>query len=136
MMQDPHSSMTDISAKRRLYEQALLNNGHDIAGRDIPVARLLAVAPTDAQAREVAVNGAAWTTGSYAKQPLAMRKQAGESSPVERYVNDVILWGSPERVIDELRRCQAEHQLDNLIIAPLSRQTFELFTETVLPEFA
>ena len=43
---------------------------------------------------------------------------------------------SPARVIDELHRYEAEHQLSNLIVAPLSRQTFELFTEAVLPEFA
>jgi alkanesulfonate monooxygenase SsuD/methylene tetrahydromethanopterin reductase-like flavin-dependent oxidoreductase (luciferase family) len=135
MMQDPHSSMADISTKRVLYEKALADNGHSVSDRDIPVARLLAVAPTDQQAKEVAVNGAAWTTGSYAKQPLAMRKQTNEASPVDRYVDNVILWGSPERVVDELHRYEADHRLDNLIIAPLSRQSFELFTESVLPEF-
>ncbi len=134
MMQDPHSSITDISAKRALYDQALADNGHHLADRDIPVARLLAVAPTDLQAKEAAVSGAEWTTGSYAKQPLAMRKQADEASPVDRYVNDVILWGSPARVRDEILRYESDHGLDNLILAPLSRQTFDLFTEAVLPE--
>jgi hypothetical protein len=38
-------------------------------------------------------------------------------------------------VVDELHRYEADHRLDNLIIAPLSRQSFELFTESVLPEF-
>ena len=133
IMQDPHSSMADIVEKRHLHRQALIDNGHNPARQDIPVARLLAVAPTDAQAREVAIKGAAWTTDSYAKSPLSMRKQANESSPVERYVHDVILWGSPARVAEELYRYRDEHDLDNVIIAPLSNQSFELFTDEVLP---
>lgn len=138
MMQDPHSSMNDISAKRALYHQALEDNGHSGDNRDIPVARLLAVAPDEAQAREVAMNGAAWTTGSYAKRPLSMKKPhkkaSREPSPVDRYVNEIILWGSPDRVVDELKRYESEHQLNNLIVAPLSRQSFDLFTDSVLPK--
>ena len=134
MIQDPHSSMADISEKRNLYNNGLRNSGHDLAGRDIPVARLLAVAPTDEKAKNVAENGAAWTTGSYAKRPLSMNEATRQPSPVDRYVNDVILWGSPARVVDELKRYESEHQLQHLIIAPLSRQTFDLFTEEVLPQ--
>ena len=35
-------------------------------GREIPVARLLAVAPTDAEAEDIARLGASWTVGAYA----------------------------------------------------------------------
>ena len=62
-----------------------------------------------------------------------MRKQADEVSPVDRYVNDIILWGSPARVVDELHRYQSDQGMDNIIIAPLSNQSFHLFTEEVLP---
>lgn len=134
MMQDPHSAMADISEKRVLYKNALIENGHDSGNRDLPVARLLAVAPNEKQARQVAENGAAWTTGSYAKRPLSMQAKPDEPSPVDRYVNDIILWGSPEKVVDELLRYESDHELGNLIIAPLSRQSFDLFTESVLPQ--
>ncbi len=133
MMQDPHSSMADIQVKRDLYRNALSQNGHSANGRELPLTRLIAVAPTDAEAEDVARRGAAWTTGSYAKEPLAMQKQANEASPVERYVNDIILWGSPERVADELRGYEADRGIDSLIIAPLSNQSFDLFTEQVIP---
>ena len=133
IMQDPHSSMTDIIAKRQVFEAALMDNGHKVGGRDIPVARLLAVAPTDEQAKEVAIRGAQWTTGSYMKNPLAMKTEDGEMNPVARYVNDVILWGSPETVVEKLQQYEAENHLNYLLCSPLSNQTFDLFTDEVLP---
>ncbi|MEM7018430.1 MAG: LLM class flavin-dependent oxidoreductase [Pseudomonadota bacterium] len=133
IMQDPHSSIDDISSKRKLFEDELLANGHPIGGRDIPVARLLAIAPTDEQAKEVAIKGAQWTTGTYVKNPLEMKSQSGEVHPVERYVNDIILWGSPETVADKLLQYEAENKMNYLLCSPLSNQSFELFNEEVLP---
>jgi alkanesulfonate monooxygenase SsuD/methylene tetrahydromethanopterin reductase-like flavin-dependent oxidoreductase (luciferase family) len=133
IMMDPHSSMADIVTKRALYDATLTNNGFDPAGRDIPVARLLAVAPTDEQAKQVAMSGAQWTTGSYTKNPLALKKQEGESDPVQRYVDDVILWGSPGKVADLLMQHEEENQLGYLMCAPLSNQSFQMFNDEVLP---
>jgi alkanesulfonate monooxygenase SsuD/methylene tetrahydromethanopterin reductase-like flavin-dependent oxidoreductase (luciferase family) len=131
MMMDPHSSITDIHDKRQLYDAALIEHGFDATGRDIPVARLLAIAPTDEEARVVAEAGAAWTLGGYAK-PIASA-MTGERDPVTRYVEDVIIWGSPERVADQLLEFEAEKQLGYLLCSPLSQQTFTLFNEAVLP---
>jgi len=125
--------MADIVAKRELYEAALARNGHQVGDRDIPVARLLAVAPTDEQAREVAIRGAEWTTGSYVKNPLRMKAQPDEMSPVERYVNDVILWGSPARVADKLKEYEETQGLNYLLCSPLSNQSFTMFNDEVLP---
>lgn len=133
IMQDPHSSMDDIIAKRGLYDRTLADNGHPTTDRDIPVARLLAIAPTDAQAKEVAIRGAQWTTGSYMKNPLAMQAENGEVNPVARYVNDVIVWGSPETVTEKLSQYEADGNLDYLLCSPLSNRSFELFTDEVLP---
>ena len=46
IMMDPHSSHTDLAAKHALYRRTLAGQGHSIHGREIPMARLLAVAPT------------------------------------------------------------------------------------------
>ncbi len=133
IMQDPHSSITDIAAKRGMYEDALSANGFESSGRDIPVARLMAIAPTDAQAEEVARKGAEWTTGSYAKNPLALQAQPGEVDPNQRYVDEVILWVCPERVADQLKQYEEEYGMNYLLCSPLSNQSFTMFNEEVLP---
>jgi alkanesulfonate monooxygenase SsuD/methylene tetrahydromethanopterin reductase-like flavin-dependent oxidoreductase (luciferase family) len=129
IMMDPHSSMADIAAKQGVYRESLIAAGHHADGRDTPVARLLAVAPTEEAAREVAASGAGWTTGSYAKGgPMK-----GQADPVARYVNDVIMWGTPERVADQIIAHREEGSLNYLLCAPLSRQSFTLFNDEVLP---
>jgi luciferase family oxidoreductase group 1 len=145
ILMDPHSSHVEIARKRAFYREQLEAHGHSIEGREIPIARLLAIADSDAEAREVARQGAAWTVGSYAgpkagsfdlRSPAA--RAAGTepaADPVERYLQGVILHGTPDRVAGELERLREELPLDSLMCAPLSHRTFELFTEKVLPRF-
>ena len=127
---DPHSSHEDIGKKRQQYAADLKESGFSPEGRTIPVARLLAIAPTDAEAKEVARAGAQWTVGSYAK---GMRNAAGKD-PVERYVDDVVVHGTPERVAEQLLELQQTIGLDYLLCAPLSQESFVLFNEEVLPK--
>jgi alkanesulfonate monooxygenase SsuD/methylene tetrahydromethanopterin reductase-like flavin-dependent oxidoreductase (luciferase family) len=108
------------------------------------------VAPTDAEAREVARRGAQWTVTAYAnpaRRAMVRRPRPGSDEvdagrwaedidPVERYVNEVIIHGSPTRVVDELLRLREEIGLDYLLCAPLSHQTFLLLTDEVLPALA
>ena len=68
---DPHASHAEIGRKRALYRETLAAHGHTPAGREIPIARLLAVAPTEREAEEVARAGAQWTVGSYAARRSA-----------------------------------------------------------------
>ncbi len=133
IMMDPHSSIEQIAGKRQLYDTTLEAHGFDPAGRDIPVARLLAIAPTDEQARRVAESGAQWTTTSYAKNPNAAHRHNGETDPVRRYVDEIVLWGCPERVADLLLEYEQDKQLNYLLCSPLSNQTFTLFNDEVLP---
>jgi alkanesulfonate monooxygenase SsuD/methylene tetrahydromethanopterin reductase-like flavin-dependent oxidoreductase (luciferase family) len=91
------------------------------------MARLIAIAPTDEQARNVAYEGARWTVGSYAK---GMNTRV---DPVERYVNEVMVHGSPQTVTDKLLRLKEELPMNYLLAAPLSHESFVLFTEKVLP---
>jgi alkanesulfonate monooxygenase SsuD/methylene tetrahydromethanopterin reductase-like flavin-dependent oxidoreductase (luciferase family) len=127
ILMDPHATHEEIKEKRELYRQTLEAHGHSIESRDIPMARLIAIAPTAEQARKVAYEGARWTVGSYAKQ-----LHSGVD-PVERYVDQVMIHGTPESVTDKLLELKAELPMNYLLAAPLSHDSFVQFTEQVLP---
>jgi alkanesulfonate monooxygenase SsuD/methylene tetrahydromethanopterin reductase-like flavin-dependent oxidoreductase (luciferase family) len=135
ILMDPHSTHAEIARKRELYREKLEASGFSIAGRDLPMARLVAIADSDADAEAVARRGAAWTTGSYvkAKTMNAFRSDGAELDPTEHYLNDVIVHGSPDKVVDRLQRLASEMFLDYLMLAPLSERSFQLFTDKVLP---
>jgi len=148
ILMDPHSTHTQIANKHQLYREVLEKHGHSIEGRALPMARLLAVAETQREAEEIARQGARWTVGSYVKPSVFAadgsqlnreRKDlfiAGASGdPVERYMDGVILYGTPEALIDQIEQLREEMYLDYLLCAPLSHASFMLFTEKVLPRF-
>lgn len=56
--------------------------------------------------------------------------------PAERYLNGVIVYGTPEAVTDQLLRLREEMQLEYLLCAPLSHESFALFSDEVLPRLA
>ena len=129
ILMDPHSTHQEIGQKWEYYRDQLEQHGHSIAGRETPMARLLAIAPTDEQAKEIATQGARWLIESYVDPSLF----GVIDDPVQNYVDRVIIHGSPERVVDELRRLNTEIHLDYIIGAPLSHESFVLFTDKVLP---
>ncbi|HUH85093.1 MAG TPA: LLM class flavin-dependent oxidoreductase [Stellaceae bacterium] len=138
----PHPTFAEIAAHRLQYRRVLEASGHTLAGRDIPIARLLAVAESDAAAEEVARAGVQWIAGSYinpskaagaSAQAHVMRMEPTQRT--ERYLRSVVIHGSPARVTAELERLREELPLDYLMIAPLSHASFMLFTEQVLPRF-
>jgi alkanesulfonate monooxygenase SsuD/methylene tetrahydromethanopterin reductase-like flavin-dependent oxidoreductase (luciferase family) len=138
ILMDPHSTHTEIGEKLAGYRKALAAAGHNFAGRTIPIARLIAVAPTDAEAREVARKGAEWTVAAYASPDrmaaiMGQKPPPRDRDPIQRYLDSVIIHGSPGRVRDELLRLREEIGLQYLLCAPLSHQTFNLLTEEVLP---
>ncbi len=140
ILMDPHASFSEIGAKYELYCRELAAHGFPPPG-DTPMARLLAVAPTDDEAREIARTGAAWTIGAYANSDRGgIGVPAGEggfaadvSERIDGYVNEKVVWGSPARVRDELARLAEEMHLGYLMIAPLSHDSFVRFTNDVLP---
>lgn len=107
IMMDPHASCKEIGRKRELYREKLEAHGHSIEDRDIPMARLLAVAETESEAREIAQQGAGWTVGAYANPSKAAGIAPGSSDanapaakdPVERYLSDVVLYGTPDQLV-------------------------------------
>jgi alkanesulfonate monooxygenase SsuD/methylene tetrahydromethanopterin reductase-like flavin-dependent oxidoreductase (luciferase family) len=144
IMMDPHSSHSEIARKRELYRTELLASGFSIDHRELPMARLLAVGKTEREAEEVARRGAQWIIDSYAgpqHQPSAsvvgnafIPAPGGPNvDPVERYLKDVVIYGTPEAVVDQLQRLREEMFLSYLLCAPLSHESFMLFTDQVLP---
>ena len=134
ILMDPHSAHAEIARKLGHYRSGLEESGHEFGRRDIPTARLVALAETDAEAAAIAIRGAKWTAGYVPKQALTnFRSDDRTPTPVAHYMDDVIIHGSPERVLDTLRRLEEEIPLRYLLLSPLSEKTFELFTQRVLP---
>jgi len=141
IMLGPHQTFPENAANREMYRKELEAHGHSLAGRDLPIARLIAVAETDAAAEAIARAGVQWIAGSYinpskasgGSQNAAMHMEP--AARIERYIRNVVIHGSPARVIDEIERLRTEMYLDYLMIAPLSHSSFMMFTEKVLPRF-
>jgi alkanesulfonate monooxygenase SsuD/methylene tetrahydromethanopterin reductase-like flavin-dependent oxidoreductase (luciferase family) len=137
ILMDPHAAHRDIGRKRRYYFEKLAAAGFSPEGRELPIARLLALGDTTAEAVEVARRGAQWMVDSYfgaQHRPVGVKDPAAPGSdPVQRYLDEVILHGTPEAMLDEILRLREEIGLDYLLCAPLSYKTFVLLTEKILP---
>jgi len=136
ILMDPHSSGPEIGAKRRHYAEKLAASGFSQVCRDIPVARLVAIADNAGKAMDVARNGAEWIVNSYLGAQHRPVMQASFTpagvDPVQRYLDEVILHGTADKVLDDILRLREEIGLDYLLCAPLSHQSFMLLTEEVL----
>ncbi len=137
ILMDPHASHADIGRKRRFYAERLAAAGFSLAGRELPVARLLALGKTGTEAREVARRGAQWIVDSYfgaQHRPVGITDpNAPGGDPVTRYLDEVILHGTVEGVLEQISRLREEIGLDYLLCAPLSHETFMLLAEKILP---
>jgi alkanesulfonate monooxygenase SsuD/methylene tetrahydromethanopterin reductase-like flavin-dependent oxidoreductase (luciferase family) len=137
ILMDPHSSAPEIARKRRRYAEKLALAGFSAAGRDIPVARLIALARTADEAAAVARNGAEWIVNSYLgaqHRPVMQQSFTPQGvDPVARYLDEVILYGTPDQVADQIGELRDEIGLDYLLAAPLSHESFLLLTDEVLP---
>jgi alkanesulfonate monooxygenase SsuD/methylene tetrahydromethanopterin reductase-like flavin-dependent oxidoreductase (luciferase family) len=137
ILMDPHSAHRDLGRKRRYYAERLEAAGFSIEGRDLPMARLLALGDSEAEAEEIARRGAEWIVNSYfgaAHNPVGIKDPtAPGNDPVRRYLDGVILYGTVDSVLDQLLRLREEIGLDYLLAAPLSHRSFMLLTEKILP---
>ncbi len=137
ILMDPHASARDIGRKRRYYAERLNAAGFSMDGRELPVARLVALADTTAKATEIARRGAQWIVDSYfgaTHRPVGVADPAAPGAdPVQRYLDEVILHGTPQAVLDQILRLREEIGLDYLLCAPLSHETFTMLTEQILP---
>ena len=129
ILMDPHATHEEIAAKHARYRSALAEHGFENQ-QDTPMARLLAIARTDEAAERIAREGARWTLDSYATPgPGAPSKE----ERIERYVNEVVIHGSPAKVVDELKRLEEEIPLNYLLASILSHETFLLLADEVIP---
>jgi alkanesulfonate monooxygenase SsuD/methylene tetrahydromethanopterin reductase-like flavin-dependent oxidoreductase (luciferase family) len=126
----PHGTHVEIGQQWERYCDWLTDNGYTIGGREIPIARMLAIGRTDSEAAEIARDGAKWLLKTYV-DPVQLG--FGGSDPVQRYIDSVVIHGTVERVADDIARLHEDAHLDYLIGAPLSHETFLAFTDRVLP---
>ena len=103
----------------------------------IPTARLIALGETEQEADDVARSGAGWIISSYSNA----KKRAGPpaahhlvADPIARYMNDVVVRGTPDKVIDKVQELRDTIGLDYFMCAPLSHKSFILYTEKVVPK--
>ena len=140
ILMDPHSSRADLGRKRRHYGERLFAAGHSDSGRTIPMARLIAIDDTAEKAREVARRAVQWTVAAYVGPSHGAHRQEtrtfGGKEPIDFYLEDVVLHGTPEGVADQIRALEAEAGMTYLMAAPLSRRSFTLLTDKVLPRIA
>jgi alkanesulfonate monooxygenase SsuD/methylene tetrahydromethanopterin reductase-like flavin-dependent oxidoreductase (luciferase family) len=135
IMLDPHSTHQDIWKKRQLYASELTRHGFSAEGREVPTVRFVAVGNTEAEAAEIARGGAAWTVGEYANPGnRAARSNIPEGvDPVERYMNDIVIYGTPEQVADKFIELRETEGLNYVLCGIFRHSSFLLFTEKVLP---
>ncbi|HEY4040837.1 MAG TPA: LLM class flavin-dependent oxidoreductase [Rhodopila sp.] len=137
ILMDPHSSFSEIADKRRYYDATLAAGGFAPAGRDIPIARFIALAETDAKAEQVARRGAGWLSAAYVGPTHnAVVQEARDyrgTDLVQHYLDTVILHGTAARVIDKIRALHDDAGLEYLMCAPLSHESFVALTDHVLP---
>jgi alkanesulfonate monooxygenase SsuD/methylene tetrahydromethanopterin reductase-like flavin-dependent oxidoreductase (luciferase family) len=132
MLMDPHSTTEVLAQKQQRYDQLSTVE----APLDRPIARLIAVAETDQQAKTIAERGAKFSARYVPKFAIAQfRVDQQIVDPIEHYMDDVILHGSPTKIVDDLQRLQESIDLRYLLMSPLSERSFELFTDKVLPHF-
>jgi alkanesulfonate monooxygenase SsuD/methylene tetrahydromethanopterin reductase-like flavin-dependent oxidoreductase (luciferase family) len=141
VMLGPHSTFEETAAHRELFRSELEAAGHSIAGREIPMARFVAVAETDEAAEAIARAGAEWLAGTYMTPAKATRPGSADqeiltmdpAAKIQRYLSAAIIHGSPGRVLEQIARLRQEMYLDYLMLAPLSHGSFMTFTDEVMP---
>ena len=132
ILMGPHATHSELGKELAFYKQQLSAHGHTFAGREIPITRFLALAETETAASEVARQGAHWLLKTYVDPKMF----GPDIDPVQRYIDSAILHGTPKRVLDQIKQLQEDIHLDYLIGAPLSHETFMMFTEKIVPQLS
>jgi alkanesulfonate monooxygenase SsuD/methylene tetrahydromethanopterin reductase-like flavin-dependent oxidoreductase (luciferase family) len=139
ILMDPHASRADLARKRRHYAAKLMEAGHSDAGRVIPMSRLVAVDDTAEKAREVARRAAGWMLASYVGPQHAGNvrqgppRDFGGKNPIDFYLDDVIIHGTADSVVEQIQSFAGEIGMNYLMAAPLSGRSFRLLTDKVVP---
>jgi alkanesulfonate monooxygenase SsuD/methylene tetrahydromethanopterin reductase-like flavin-dependent oxidoreductase (luciferase family) len=149
---DPVGSHQQMQLKRMLYKEQLESHGFSIAGRDIPIARLICVDDTFEQAQRTARRGLEWYVRSHKAPGLQYIDTGSElnrrrtdifttpftlsvEAEIAWFLNEATICGTPEACVEHICRLRDDIPLDYLLCAPLSHKSFMLFTEKVMPHF-
>jgi len=138
ILMDPHASFRELAAKRQHYAAKMAAAGFSDQGRDIPMARLIALAGSASEAEAIARRGAQWIVDSYSGPQHAHRKAMPPRTydgkePAQHYVDSVVLHGTPEMLVDKVAELKETVGLNYLMAAPLSRDSFRLLADKVAP---
>jgi alkanesulfonate monooxygenase SsuD/methylene tetrahydromethanopterin reductase-like flavin-dependent oxidoreductase (luciferase family) len=142
ILMDPHSSRAELIQKRRHYAAKLAEAGYTDAGRTIPMSRLVAIDETEEKARAIAKRVAEWTLAAYvgpqhnANVRQGPARNFGGKNPVDFYLDDVMIYGTPESVVDQLQSFADQIGMNYLMVAPMSGRSFRQLTDKVLPRVA
>jgi alkanesulfonate monooxygenase SsuD/methylene tetrahydromethanopterin reductase-like flavin-dependent oxidoreductase (luciferase family) len=141
ILMDPHASRDDLTKKRQHYAAKLAEAGYSDAGRTIPMSRLVAIDETAEKARAVAKRAAEWMTATYVGPQhghvhQGTRRSFGDKDPISFYLDEVMIHGTAESVVDQIQAFAPEIGMTYLMAAPLSGRTFRLLTDKVLPRIA
>lgn len=142
ILMDPHSSRADLIKKRQHFAAKLVESGYDASGRTVPMARLIAVDETAEKARAVAKRVAEWTIASYVGPKHADNvrqgtvRDFGGKDPVDYYLDDVMIHGTPDSVVDQIQAFGEQIGMTYLMAAPMSGRSFRMLTDKVVPRIA
>jgi alkanesulfonate monooxygenase SsuD/methylene tetrahydromethanopterin reductase-like flavin-dependent oxidoreductase (luciferase family) len=76
-------------------------------------------------------NAGAYVGATHHRQEV---RTFGDKDPIDFYLEDVMLHGTADSVADQIRSLEAGGGMTYLMAAPLSRRSFSLFTDKVLPQ--
>ena len=103
------------------------------------MARLVAVDETAEKAREVAKRAAGWMIAllyrpaSSANVRQGPPRDFGGKDPVDFYLDDVMIHGTADSVVEQIQSFAGEIGMTYLMAAPMSGRSFRLLTDEVLP---
>ena len=147
----------DLQAKLNLYWSALKEAGHDARTREVLGVYHLYVAETDEEAHEQARQHfiqywrffadldrkAAWQSADYKEYQGGLSKLFGTATYEDLDKGDCIIFGSPEKCVQRLKRAQADYGLTYAIFEvnfggfphEKALKSLDLFAKEVMPHF-
>jgi alkanesulfonate monooxygenase SsuD/methylene tetrahydromethanopterin reductase-like flavin-dependent oxidoreductase (luciferase family) len=116
----PTAGLPKLLELRAAYDEALTAAGKDLASVPRPITREVIIAPTDAQARELAerhlmVNYRDEYGGGTWKHPLIGAQDSTRVDVLEEIGRDRFIVGSPATCIERIQRFRDELGVDHLI---------------------
>lgn len=143
VMLGPHNAYDEIARRYDMFHDLLAEHGHPGGRREIPMTRFISVAETDREAEEIARAGAGWVVATYKNKQRGSANavetrvneagQVVEVDPIERYLENVAVWGCPDRVVDTIQMLRETMRMEYFMLAPLSHSSFQMFVDKVLP---